>query len=129
MNWFIRIGFSLTVIIAPLAAAQPSAPTVPNYSHAEIKQMIRTAHTGDQYQELATYYRARQQSFKQQARSEKTEWVRRILNETGPAEKYPRPVDSSRNRYEYFEYEAGKMGEQAARYEGLLASSSSVSPR
>ena len=39
----------------------------------------------------------------------------------GMAAKYPRPVDSSRNRYEYFLYEAGQMSQQAEHYESLSA--------
>jgi hypothetical protein len=84
--------------------------------------MIREAHTQQQYQTLAEYFRSQQQAFEKQAQSEKVEWDHRSLNVTGPAAKYPRPVDSSRNRYEYFIYEAEKMGLQAAYFESLSAS-------
>jgi hypothetical protein len=93
-----------------------------NYSHAELQQMIRNAHSPQQYQALAAYFRSRQQVFEQQAQSEKLEWERRSQNVTGPAAKYPRPVDSSKSRYEYFTYEAQQMSSQAAHYESLSAS-------
>jgi len=113
-------GVTLVLTSATLSAAQPKTINDSNYSKAEVKQMIRTAHTSDQYLALASYFRAQQEVFEQQAQSERTEWVRRSQNVTGLAEKYPRPVDSSRNRYEYFEYEAGKLSAQAAHYENLV---------
>jgi len=97
------------------------APVVATMTHAQVEEMLRGAHTVQQYQSLANYFRGRQQSFEQQAQSEKVEWQRRSQNVVGPAAKYPRPVDSSRNRYEYFTYEAQQMSQQAAHYESLLA--------
>jgi hypothetical protein len=81
--------------------------------------MIQEAHTDQQYNELASYFRSRQQGYEQQAQAEKHEWAQRSQDVTSVAAKYPRPVDSSKNRYEYFTYEAGKMSEQAAHYERL----------
>ena len=94
-----------------------------NLSHAELAKMIRAAHTPQQYQSLAGYYRSRQAAFEKQAQEEKAEWDRRSQNIVGPAAKFPRPVDSSRNRYEYFTYEAQQMSQQATHYESLSASS------
>ncbi|HEY1647873.1 MAG TPA: hypothetical protein VGF96_07815 [Terracidiphilus sp.] len=91
--------------------------------HAELQQMIRNAHAAQQYEALASYYRGRQRSFEQQAQSEKLEWERRSQNVTGPAAKNPRPADSSRNRYEYFAYEAQQMNQQATYYESLSSGS------
>jgi hypothetical protein len=119
------IRYSLVIAAASLAtgilyAAAP--PASQNLSHAELEKMIRGAHTPAEYKTLADYYRTQQQGFEQQAQTEKQEWERRSQNVTGPAAKYPRPVDSSRNRYEYFTYEAQQASQQAAHYEGLSAS-------
>lgn len=100
-----------------LAAPMPQE----SYSHAELKAKVRDAHTQQQFQDLASYFRARQQYFQQQAAAEKLEWERRSQNIVGIQAKYPRPVDSSRNRYEYFSYEAGQMGMQADHYESLAS--------
>lgn len=99
------------------AAASPSA----TYSHTELKAMIRSAHTQQQYQDLASYFRTRQQYFLQQAAAEKVEWERRSQNIVGIEAKYPRPVDSSRNRYEYFSYEADQMRIQADHFQSLAS--------
>jgi hypothetical protein len=85
--------------------------------------MIRQAHTPQEYQVLAGYFRSRQQKFEQQAQAEKEEWQRRSQNVTGPAAKWPRPVDSSKNRYDYFTCQANQMAQQAARYESLATHS------
>ena len=84
--------------------------------------MVQSAHTTEDYLTLASYYRWRQQQFDEQAQSEKIEWARRAANGYLAATKYPNPVDSSKYRYEYFEYESQKMGQQAAHFEGLSAS-------
>jgi hypothetical protein len=118
-----RTRLGVGVIIAMLAAtfnvahAQPT--NVPHYSHSELRKMIQEAHTEQQYRELASYFRSRQQTYEQQAQTEKLEWIHRSQNVTSVAAKYPRPADSSKSSYEYFTYKAGQMSQQAAYYERL----------
>jgi hypothetical protein len=109
----------IAVFAASGICAQPASS--PQYSKSELKQLIRTADTREQYQTLAAYYRARQLSYEEQAHSQKVEWERLSLKVTGPVGKYPRPVDASRNRYEYFTYKAQQMSQQAEHFENLAA--------
>jgi hypothetical protein len=111
--------FAALALSAGIVHAETPAPA--DLDHAQLKEMIRGARSVEQYQTLAGYYRSRQQSFEQKAQSEKVEWERRSQNIVGPAAKYPRPVDSSRYRYEYFTYEAQQMSQQAVHYEMLSA--------
>jgi hypothetical protein len=115
----IKVVTSLFVLAAGIAYAEPQLST--QLSHAELQKMVQEARTTQQYQALATYFRSQQQTMRQKAKAEIPDWALRIQITTGIAQKYPRPVDSSRNRYEYFTYEAGKMGRQAAHYESLSA--------
>ena len=115
----VALTIALAFVVGAQSSAQPS--NTARYSKSEIKQMVHDAHTPEQYQALAQYFRSQQLADEQQAQSEKTEWERRSQNVTVSAAKYPRPVDSSRNRYEYYAYEAQQMGQQAEYYEGLLA--------
>jgi len=119
----LRLAFACTVLACAAASltlrAESSAPANPG--HGDLKKMMRDAHTSEDYLTLASYFRWRQTEFEQQARSEKMEWDRRSMNAYLAAAKYPNPVASSRNRYEYFTYEAQKMSAQAARYESLSA--------
>jgi hypothetical protein len=126
--------FSLPIACALLACAASSAllraesANSQNLSRADLKRMVQSAHTTEDYLTLASYFRWRQQQFEQQAQSEKAEWARRAANGYLAAAKYPNPVDSSKYRYEYFEYESQKMGQQAAHYEGLSASADHSNP-
>lgn len=110
---------SLFVIAVGAAFGQPQTST--QYSRSELQKMIGDARTPQQYQTLAAYFRSRQQTFEQQAQSEKMELDRRSQIAAASYQKYPRPVDSSRSRYEYFTYEAQQMSQQAAHFEELSA--------
>jgi hypothetical protein len=88
-------------------------------SNSQVQSLLRSAHTVEQYQMLASYFHARQLVFEEKAQEEKVEWDRRSQITAASYQKYPRPADSSRNRYEYFTYEAHQMAQQAAHFESL----------
>jgi hypothetical protein len=111
----------VTFAALTIGVACAESPTVAVYSKAEASSLIRRAHTAEQYRMLASYFKARQTSFEAQAQAEKQEWERLSQNTTGNSQKYPRPVDSSRNRYQYFTYKADQMGQQAKHFENLAA--------
>jgi hypothetical protein len=121
MKKLIPVAVTLALAFATIEVVQARAADVSHYSQTEVRQMIRDAHSVEQYKTLASYFRARQQAFEQQAQSEKQEWDRRSQIAAASYQKYPRPADSSRNRYEYFTYEAGQMSQQAAHFESLSA--------
>jgi hypothetical protein len=122
MKFTLPIACALLVCATSSAFLRAESANSQNLSRADIKRMVQNAHTTEDYLTLASYYRWRQQQFDEQAQSEKVEWGRRAANGYLAAAKYPNPVDSSKYRYEYFEYESQKMGQQAAHYEGLSAS-------
>ena len=99
----------------PGSAAQSGA----QLTKAEAKQLIRSAHTADQYKALAGYYSAQQASYLRQAAEEEKEWQRRSQNIVSIAAKYPRPVDSAHYLYEYYAYEASETGKLAVKYDRL----------
>jgi hypothetical protein len=118
----IQVATVFAALVLAVGIAHPETPAPANLDHAQLKEMMRSAHSAEQYQTLASYYRSKQHDFEQKAQAEKVEWDRRSQNAGGPAAKYPRPADSSRNRYEYFTYEAQQMNQQATHYETLSAS-------
>jgi hypothetical protein len=101
-------------------AAENSAPKL--YSRSELKQRIATAHTPEQYQALANYYRQEESSLHAQQAAEMLLWEQRAQNTSSTAQKYPRPVDSAHYRYDYYGHEADRSAEQAAHYEQLEGS-------
>jgi hypothetical protein len=122
MNTNIKSAICAVVLSLAVSALHAEAPADPQYTKSEVISMMRTAHTAGQYGALAGYFRAQEQQFEQKASSEKQEMDRRSANVTSISEKYPRPVDSSKNRYEYFTYKAQEMGQKAAHYDNLSAS-------
>jgi hypothetical protein len=92
-----------------------------HYTQAQLKQRVHEAHTPEQYRTLASYYGKEKKDYLQQAAEEKQEWIRRNQNTMGVAAKYPRPIDSARNLYEYYRYRASEAGELAAKYSQLAA--------
>jgi len=119
------IPVALTIALAFVAGAQsPAQPSnTARYTKSEIKQLVHDAHTPEQYQALAQYFRSQQQADEQQAQTEKAEWERLSGGVTSAAAKYPRPADSSRIQYENLSDRAQQMGQRAEHYEELLAKS------
>jgi hypothetical protein len=117
--------FSLCILSIALAGAAYGQGTVSNaqsgthYTHSQLNELQRTAHTPDQYKALASYFSTQQKSYLQQAAEEKQEWIRRSQNVMVVAAKYPRPVDSARNLYEYYMYKASEAGNLYGKYNQL----------
>ena len=107
-------------ITAGLARAQNSMNA--GISHAQVEQMLRSAHTVEQYRMLASYFHSQQLVYEEKAQAEKQEWDRRSQVAAASYQKYPRPADSSRDRYEYFTSQAQQMSDKAAHYDSLAAS-------
>ena len=124
------ISVVLAFGIATQLLAQSSNPVAArgsvHYSKAGLAQLRKEAYTPEQYHALALYFDQRKSSFQDQANQEKKEWERRSQNVVGPAAKYPRPVDSARNLYEYYDYEAHQAGVFQAQYERLAESAGVV---
>jgi hypothetical protein len=120
----------LSFALAGVGDAQATASTAGNgahYTQAQLRQMVRDAHTPEQYKALAGYYAGRHTYYLQQAAEEKQEWVRRSQNiMVVAANKYPRPVDSARNLYEYYMYKASEAGDLAAKYRQMAAPETSA---
>lgn len=123
MKRFIPLTLALAAAVCAAGPMYSQPSDHPSYSPSEVKQMIHDAHTAQQYHDLASYFRERQQYFDQQAQSEKIEWDRRSQITAASYQKFPRPADSSRNRYDYFTYEAQQMASQADHFDGLSAKS------
>jgi hypothetical protein len=90
-------------------------------TQAQLKKLARSAHSPDQFQALAAYYGERQKNYLLQAAKEKKEWERLSYNTVSMAAKYPRPVDSARNAYEYYMAKASESGAKESEFRCLAA--------
>jgi hypothetical protein len=109
----LTIGLATATVFT--ANAMP-AGIDPQPSSGQLKQMAKDAHTPEQYSALAQSYGQLQKTYLEKAAEEKQEWDRRSQNIVSIAAKYPRPVDSARNLYEYYRYKANEAGSLAAKY-------------
>ena len=96
-----------------------SAETGAHYTKAQVKELKRNAHAPAEYAVLAGYYGAQKADYLRQAAEEKKEWERRSKNVAVAFGKYPRPVDSARNLYEYYIYKASEAGTLETKYHQL----------
>jgi hypothetical protein len=127
----IRGLFALSVVSVVLAtsASAQEAVSLPHsrYTHSELKQLIREAHTPEQYSALAGYYTGLQREYLRRAEQERQEWEQLSKNVTWRGTKAPTSVDFSRQAYEYDLSRAAKAESAAAKY-GQLAAPKSSSP-
>jgi hypothetical protein len=116
----ISVIVATVLLAAGMSLAHGQASDKTSYDTANTNKI--TTNSTDENRSMATqatHYRTRQQAFEQKAGAEMQEWQRRSQNIVGPAAKYPRPVDSSMRRYEYFNHEAELMGQKAMYFETL----------
>jgi hypothetical protein len=69
------------VIVASISVPGPCqtiASTTRHYHRSELKRMIRTAHTPEDFEKLSVYFEAKEQEFRRKAEDEKKELDRRL---------------------------------------------------
>lgn len=118
----------LSIAFTGALNAQEASPSGERCTKAQLKQLVRQAHSPEQYKTLAACYEVQQNDFLQQAAEERREWVRRSENVTSASAKYPRPADSARNLYEYYIYKASEAEKLSLKY-SQLAPQGPVSPQ
>jgi hypothetical protein len=114
----------LSFALANAENAQGAASLKMNAAHctpAYLKQAARDARTREQYSALADCYKQIQKDNLDQAAAEKQEWERRNQSIMVIAAKYPRPVDSARNLYEYYLSKASEAEKMSEKYSQLAA--------
>jgi hypothetical protein len=117
---FATIGIVIFALTAgTVRAAQKDSPNEPEYTGSQIMKMAREAHTAEQYTVLADYYAVRQRIFKRKAAQEMHLWALRSEMNNPLRGKWPRPVDSARNLYEYYEYQIAQSAGSFAKYDRL----------
>ena len=102
-----------------LQAAENPASDQHEFTGAQIRKMVREAHTSEQYAVLADHYATRQRMYKQKAAEEMHLWADRNAMINPIYEKWPRPVDSAKNLYQYYEYKVDECAKLEAKYSRL----------
>ena len=117
----IPIAFVFALAALTAGMAQQATPTGSPYSKDAVHELLKGAHTAQQYHMLGEYFRYREKTYEQLALAEKEEWQNLSQGVTSHSAKYPTPAEAAENRYEYLTVEAGKMEDRAVHYETLAA--------
>jgi small-conductance mechanosensitive channel len=112
--------FSVTLLMLGTAQlpAQDAAQAT-TISTKEAHSLMKTAHELAEYQELAAYFRQQEQSYRVKRDQELALWNTRAQGIAANQNKYPRPVDSAHNLYDYYAHETDHAAAQAQHYEQL----------
>jgi hypothetical protein len=115
-------ALSLTFPLAGMAQSttQTASLSTP-ISPREVHSLVLSAHTGAQYQQLASYFHQQEAKFRAEAAAEKIERDRRAQINAGLTQKYPRPVDSAQYLYESYVSQADSAALQAQHFDQLAA--------
>ena len=109
-----KIALATVLLTGILGSAQGRASEQSVLSKSQAHSLIQSAHTPQEYGELASYFRTQQQAYEHKAQGEAVEMSHRTK---------PKFIEISRGRYEDFKEKAAKAGSQAAHYEQLASNS------
>jgi hypothetical protein len=121
------VSFALATVASAQEAVSPSG-NHSRYTHSQLRQMTREAHTPEQYSTLADYYASLQREYLREAEKDRQEWVERSKGVTWTGVKTPRPMDFSREAYQCDMSRASKAEATAAKYSQLAAAKSPPAP-
>ena len=109
----------VTFAFAEGSAAATTPADKPEYTPAQIRKMAHEARTVGQFTVLADYYQTRKRLYERKAAEEMHLWAERNAQITPLSEKWPRPVDSAHNLYDYYEQMASESAAMVERYNKL----------
>ncbi len=113
-------------LAAPLVGApEQGSSDEAQYTPRQIRKLTHEAHTAEQFGQLADYYAVRQRMYKRKAAEAMDLWAQRNAIITPLSEKWPRPVDSAKARYDYFEYEVAHCAELSRKYSQMADAAAS----
>lgn len=102
-----------------MQTASVTAPMSPHEAH----DLMKSAHTGEQYKQLAGYFHGQEAKYRTKANAAKVEWDRRAQVKIELFQRYPRPVDRAQRLYESYVADANSAALKAGRYDQLAADS------
>lgn len=103
---------------ASFATVRSDVPA--HYSRRELKAMVQSAHSAEQYLKLSRYFHQETTRFSALADSQDAT-MRRELERPGHL-KYPSGYDIAQRLRDYYRYRADQAGQRAASYDRLLQS-------
>jgi hypothetical protein len=121
MNYKLVTIFTLVLQTSACTLGAQDAKINKHLSASELKRQAKQAQTVEDLHRLAEGYRREESLFRRDAEQEKAELARRIQQTGGRTMKYPSPVDSARNLYQYDIAEADEMANKAESFDAQAA--------
>jgi hypothetical protein len=122
MNRALMVVAALSLTFPFTGTAQSTTQTAslsaPMTAHGA-QALMKSAHTTEQYKQLAGYFHQQEAVYRAKAADEKAERDRRAQVSAGLYQKYPRPVDSAQSLYESYVSTADSAALQARHYDQL----------
>jgi hypothetical protein len=118
--------FLVSPLVGIAQGTTQSASLISPMSPREARDLIKSAHSAEQYKQVAGYFHRQEAEYRAKAADEKTERDRRAAVNAGLYQKYPRPVDSAQNLYDSYVADANAAALQAQRYDQLAAGQSQL---
>ena len=107
--------FFLSLTMSAAFGVQPLQKPTPGFNNDELKHMMRTAHTSEQYEQLAAYFEHRATDFETKAAQKQRELDDLLAYRYHP-KTYAIQVDTARNWMDYFRKEINTCSERAKEY-------------
>ena len=98
------------------STTQTANLAMPMTAH-EAHSLMKSAHSTEQYKQLAGYFHQQEAVYRSKAADEKIERDRRAQVDAGLYQKYPRPVDSAQTLYESYVSSADSAALEARHYD------------
>jgi hypothetical protein len=105
--------------------ANLTIPLTANEAHS----LMKSAHSTEQYKQLAGYFHQQEAVYRAKAADEKIERDRRAQVNAGLYQKYPRPVDSAQSLYESYVSGADRAAFEARHYDQLATGQTQHDPQ
>jgi len=114
--WLLEVyAFGQASQMTSIAALRQESELASVYSHADVKRIMKTAHTAEDFRQLASYF-DRQAGIYAAKQEAETKELYRLLALPYHARSYPAQVEGTRTRIERFKALSHEYSEQAAGY-------------
>jgi hypothetical protein len=128
-----RYVLILVLVAGAASVCQSEEPSTPgSLKQTDVKRLLKSAQTREEYAQLAAYFEDRAKDFEQKAREEDKE-LDRLNQATFRAKNFPILVDRARNSGDYDRAESKKCAEEALAFrqkaDGEAADQSPVAER
>ena len=110
-----------------ISTLQQESAVANAYTRADIKRLVQTAQTADEFERLAVYFdrQAEENAAKYEAEQKELD---RLLALRYHARSYPTQVESTRNRIDHFKTLSHRCSEQAALYRARAKAADTAAP-